>query len=210
MRPEQPVSLSTFQQAVLVTLRTVIGWHFLYEGIFKLRVPGWAPPDGHPLAAINGNVWNGAWTAWSPDGFPVPAWSAKGFIEHAATGPVGALAKAAAGAGLLPVLDRLLMFGIAAVGLSLLLGLFTRAGCLGGTFLLGLFYVINVPTSGLPQTGAEGNYLLVNKTLIEAVAVLLLLAFDTGHIAGLDRLWRDRRAAAPAANRRAIGEGTGA
>jgi thiosulfate dehydrogenase [quinone] large subunit len=50
------------------------------------------------------------------------------------------------------------------------------------------------------QTGAEGAYLLVNKTLIEGIAVLALFAFDTGRIAGLDRFWYDRR--------RPAGEGT--
>ena len=173
MRTEPAPSLSTFQQAALVALRTLIGWHFLYEGIYKFRLPG-----------------------WSPDGRPMAAWSSLGFIKGVANGPAGDLAQHLANAGLLPVVDKLLMYGIAAVGLSLILGLLTRAGCIGGMFLLGLFYVLNIPTNGMHQSGAEGAYLLVNKTLIEGVAVLALLAFDTGRIAGLDRLWHDRRRAA--------------
>nr|MBA3572564.1 hypothetical protein [Pyrinomonadaceae bacterium] len=39
-----------------------------------------------------------------------------------------------------------------------------------------------------PQPGNEGTYLLVNKTLIEAAGVIVLLAFNTGAIAGLDLL----------------------
>jgi uncharacterized membrane protein YphA (DoxX/SURF4 family) len=66
------------------------------------------------------------------------------------------------------------------------LGLFTRAGCAGGFLLLILFYKNR--SSRHHQPGAEGAYLLVNKTLIEAGAVLVLLAFDTGRIAGLDLL----------------------
>jgi len=167
---EQSRSLSSFQQVALVALRTLIGWHFLYEGIYKFRTPG-----------------------WSPDGHPMPAWSSLGFIKGVANGPVGALAQAAEKAGYLPVIDKLLMYGIALVGLSLMLGLLTRAGCIGALLLLGLFYVLNIPVSGMHQTGAEGAYLLVNKTLIEGIAVLALLAFDTGRIAGLDRFWYDRR-----------------
>jgi len=52
----------------------------------------------------------------------------------------------------------------------------------------------------VPHPGMEGNYLLVNKTLIEWVAVTVLLCFRTGRIAGLDLLycgWRDRRRLPP-------------
>ena len=32
---------SGFQKAGLVVLRTLVGWHFLYEGYYKLMLPGW-------------------------------------------------------------------------------------------------------------------------------------------------------------------------
>jgi thiosulfate dehydrogenase [quinone] large subunit len=86
------------------------------------------------------------------------------------------------------------------IGLSLILGLFTRIGAAGALFFLSLFYLLYVPTLGVPQPNAEGTYLLVNKTLIEAAAVSVLLAFDTGAIAGLDLLWhrRSKRISQPA------------
>jgi thiosulfate dehydrogenase (quinone) large subunit len=172
----QAAALSSFQQTALVLLRTFIGWHFLYEGYFKFSLP-----------------------AWAPDGKPMAAWTSAGFIK-AVDGPLASVARAAVDAGLLVWIDRLVMCGLVAVGISLMLGLLTRAGCIGGLLLLAMFYFMAIPTTGLPQTGAEGTYLLVNKTLIEGLAVLALLAFDTGRIAGLDRLWADRRArgAAPA------------
>ncbi len=34
----------------------------------------------------------------------------------------------------------------------------------------------------------EGNYLLINKTLVEATALLVLYVFPTGNIIGVDRL----------------------
>jgi thiosulfate dehydrogenase [quinone] large subunit len=181
---------SSLQQFALVSLRTLIGWHFLYEGLYKLRLPG-----------------------WSPEGNPLPAWSSTGFIR-ASTGPLGKLAHFAADHGWMPFIDKLIMFGIAAVGFSLILGFLTRLGCVGGIMLLSMFYFLAIPTTGMPQPQAEGSYLIVNKTLIEGVAVLVLLAFDTGRIAGLDRLWYDRRqaghlAAVPAADRRAVGQGSG-
>ena len=39
------------QQVALVVLRTLIGWHFLYEGYFKLLRPAWRR-DGAPLGAM--------------------------------------------------------------------------------------------------------------------------------------------------------------
>jgi hypothetical protein len=47
----------------------------------------------------------------------------------------------------------------------------------------------------MPQPGAEGAYLIVNKNLIEMVALLAILAFRTGTIAGLDRVVLAKRAA---------------
>jgi thiosulfate dehydrogenase [quinone] large subunit len=186
-------SFSSFQQVTLVLLRTLIGWHFLYEGLYKFRL---------------------SQPAWSPEGTgPMTAWTSSGFLE-ASTGPLGRLAHFALAHGWLPWVDKLVMFGVAAVGLSLILGLLTRLGCIGGLVLLSMFYLLAIPTTGMPQPHAEGSYLFVNKTLIEGIAVLVVLAFDTGRIAGLDRLWRERpsRLAAVPAQRiseRTVGQGSG-
>ena len=50
-----------------------------------------------------------------------------------------------------------------------------------------------MPLAGIQQPGSEGAYLIVNKTLIECIAVCVLLAFKTGEIAGLDLLLKARR-----------------
>ena len=170
-RETEPVAaLSPLQQTSLVLLRTLIGWHFLYEGYFKWSLP-----------------------AWSSDGKPLGAFSAAGYIK-AGDGPLSGLAQWAINAGLLPWINGLVIFGLLAVGVSLMLGLLTQLGCLGGLLLLATFYFTAIPTSGLPQPGAEGSYLFINKTLIEGVAVFALFTFDTGRIAGLDRLFDRRRA----------------
>jgi thiosulfate dehydrogenase [quinone] large subunit len=54
-----------------------------------------------------------------------------------------------------------------------------------------IFYVSSIPLLGTPEPRAEGTYLIVNKNLIEAAAVGVLLVFRTGRIAGLD-LFRRR------------------
>jgi len=155
-------ALSGRQQWSLLALRTLVGWHFLYEGFVKLWLPG-----------------------WSREGAPLGAWSSAGYLRTA-TGPLGGFFRGLAESSLLPTFDKAIAFALFLVGLSLLLGLFARAGAWGALLLLGLFYVAHVPLAGIQQAGTEGAYLLVNKTLIEAAAVLVLLAFPTERIAGLD------------------------
>ena len=156
--------LSPWQQVGLVLLRTLIGWHFLYEGYFKLL---------HP--------------AWSRLGTPLGHWSAAGYLKGA-TGPFAPLFRAMGESSWVAQLDMLVAMLLLLVGLALVLGIFTDAGCVGALFLLAMFYVSAIPTSGIPDARAEGAYLLVNKNLIEAAAVLVLLVFRTGRLAGLDRL----------------------
>lgn len=165
-------ALTRGQQVALILLRTLVGWHFLYEGYFKL----WRP-------------------SWSRDGAPLADWTSAGYL-HAASGPFAPLFHRLADAPWLHRIDILVAAGLILVGLSLTLGLLTQAGCAGGLALLTLFYLAQIPTAGVPQPGAEGAYLFVSKTLIEAGAVLVLFFFRTGRIAGLDRLWHEPRARA--------------
>jgi len=163
-------ALSRGQEVSLVLLRTLVGWHFLYEGYFKLLRP-----------------------AWSRDGAPLAAWTSAGYL-HAANGPFAALFHHLADSAWVGRVDTLVAAGLILVGLSLTLGLFTQAGCAGALALLALFYLSQIPTAGVPQPQTEGAYLFVNKNLIEAGAVLVLLVFRTGRIAGLDRLRHETRA----------------
>ena len=156
-------SLPAYQQAALVLLRTLIGWHFLYEGYTKLL---------HP--------------AWSQAGAPLPPWSSAAFLK-AATGPLAGVFHWMGNASWIGSLDLVIAAGLTAVGLSLILGLFTQAGCAGALALLASFYLAAIPTGGI-DARAEGTYLIVNKNLIEACAVVVLFAFRTGAMAGLDRL----------------------
>jgi thiosulfate dehydrogenase (quinone) large subunit len=157
---------TTAQQVILVLLRILIGWHFLYEGYYKLVLP-----------------------AWSADGQPLASWSSIGYL-NGASGPLAGLFRLMIDAGLIPWIDRLVILGLVLVGLSLILGFLTRLGCWGAILLLSLFYISSIPLGGIPRPGNEGAYLLVNKNLIELTAVLVLLVFRTGEIAGLDMFWQ--------------------
>jgi len=72
-----------------------------------------------------------------------------------------------------------------------------------------MFYLLYIPLTGLPQPNNEGTYLIVNKTLIEAAAVCVLLVFNTGKIAGLDLLLSRRRSINPSVSRANVKEDGG-
>jgi len=171
-----PLALNRIQQTALVVLRTLIGWHFLYEGLVKL-----------------------VWPAWTRAGVPLGRFSSAGYLRSS-TGPFADVFRAFADASWLPWLDLLMAWSLLLIGLGLMLGFFTQLACAGALALLALFYLSWLPTRGVYEPGTEGNYLLVNKNLVEAAAVFVVLAFRTGRIAGLDLvLARPRAAAAPVA-----------
>lgn len=89
----------------------------------------------------------------------------------------------------LRTVDFLNIWGLIAIGAGLILGLFTKTAAYAGAVLLGLYYVAVPPLIGLTYSiPFEGNYLIVNKTLIEAFALLILGTFPAGSVYGLDML----------------------
>jgi thiosulfate dehydrogenase [quinone] large subunit len=60
-----------------------------------------------------------------------------------------------------------------------------------------LYYVVAPPFVGLTYAmPTEGSYLVVNKVLIEAIALLVLIVFPTGRAFGIDGvIFRTRQAA---------------
>jgi len=150
--------LSTTQKFILVTLRLAIGWHFLSEGMGKLM--------------------------------KYPAWTAKGYLLGS-YGPLSPFFKwMAANPNLMTFSDFMVSWGLTLAGICLLLGLFTRLGCVMGVVFLTMFYVSYPPWSFMPgvSTPTDSNYLLVNKNVVEALGLLVVMAFPTGRFAGLDSL----------------------
>ena len=165
---EEPKTSRT-QNVALIVLRTLIGWHFLYEAYFKIMSPAWSRSSGGPLTP----------------------WTSAGYLQGA-SGPLGGIFHRLVNAGWTVWLDRSVKIALLVIGLSLILGFFTRVGLWLALAMLTLFYLLYIPTLGVPQPNNEGTYLIVNKTLIEAAAVVVLLMFDTGRIAGLDLFLKRR------------------
>jgi hypothetical protein len=89
------------------------------------------------------------------------------------------------------------MYGLVAMGVCLILGLFGPLAALAGAVFLGQIYFSMPPWPGLPPNPmAEGHYFIVNKNLIEMLACLVLVFIPTSSWIGLDPLvfgWMFRR-----------------
>jgi thiosulfate dehydrogenase [quinone] large subunit len=118
-----------------------------------------------------------------------PNWTSIGYLMDSQGFMADFFMDMASNPAVLPVIDFMNEWGLLAIGLGLILGLFTRVALVSGIVLLGLYYLSHPPFVGLQYAlPSEGNYLLVNKVLIELVALVVLLHFPTGRVVGLDRL----------------------
>lgn len=135
-------------------------------------------------------LYEGLVKVWNPN------WSARGYLADSAGWFAGMFSSMAANPGLMNVLDFLNVWGLVLVGLGLLLGALTRWAAIGGMLLLAMYYLSHPPLIGVQYAlPSEGSYLWVNKNLIEAVALLVILLFPTSHLWGLDRFFASRKAA---------------
>ena len=147
---------STIQLVTLVTLRFIIGWHILYEGISKLLTPNWTSAN-----FLNESQW-------------IMSGISHWIVSNSAV---------------LNAVDFLNTWGLIAIGTGLILGLFTRTAAIAGALLVFVYYLNNAPIIGIEYSvPTEGSYLIVSKTLIEAVALFALAVFPTGKIIGIDAL----------------------
>lgn len=118
-----------------------------------------------------------------------PYWTSAGYLQ-ASQGPFADwFLGLAADPTRLGVVDALNKWGLVLIGAALLLGFMSRFAAFFGVVILFLYYLANPPLLGLESAvPTEGSYIFVNKVMIEMVAMVVLLAFPTSHIIGLDRL----------------------
>ena len=123
-----------------------------------------------------------------------PTWSAASYLENAQGPLANYFIQLAENNRALFLIDFFNEWGLICIGLSLVLGFFTRIGISAGIVLLSLYYIAYPPFVGIEQAyNVEGNYLIVNKNLIEVGALFVLLVFPTSYIYGLDRFFKQSR-----------------
>ena len=118
-----------------------------------------------------------------------PDWTAAGYLLQSKWLLSGLFHTMAANEAVMDVVNFLNIWGLIFIGLGLIVGAFTRIASLAGMALILLYYICNPPLIGLYYTiPSEGNYLIVNKNIVEMAALFVLFLFPTGKILGLDRL----------------------
>jgi uncharacterized membrane protein YphA (DoxX/SURF4 family) len=150
---------------------------FLVYSMVALRIViGW-----HFLYEGISKVLTPGWT--SADYLWMSAWVTAPFFHWIAATP-----------SVLAIVDFLNIVGLILIGISLLAGLLDRVAAIAGMTLLALFWMANPPliASGLGIV-TEGNYLLVDKNVVEFFALLLLALVPTGKYIGIAHFYIGNR-----------------
>lgn len=119
------------------------------------------------------------------------SWTSAGYLMDSKGFLAPVFRAIASNTAVLNVADNLNEWGLILIGTGLILGLFTRASAIAGMVLLALYYLSHPPlvifNYALPS---EGSYFIVDKIMIEFLALGVLSSFRTEWMSGLDRLFR--------------------
>jgi len=138
-------------------LRVVIGWHFLYEGIYKLALENWSSSS-----YLMGSKW-----------------FLSGFFHWIIAHPTA-----------LVVTDFLNIWGLIFIGLGLFLGIAVRISSIAGASLLMLYYIANPPFVDSAMVSMS-HFFIIDRNLIEAIALILLALIRRDYHWGLGQIIRD-------------------
>ncbi len=127
-----------------------------------------------------------------------PAWTARPFLENSRWIFGDLFRWMISGNTGMWLVNNLNAYGLTLIGLALILGLFTRLAAWGGVALLALYYIAYPPFGGYSYGfPSEGSYLIINKNMIELVALIVLALTKSGKYYGIEAiLKRSRNAAA--------------
>jgi uncharacterized membrane protein YphA (DoxX/SURF4 family) len=118
-----------------------------------------------------------------------PAWTAKPFLEGSRWIFGDLFRWMASGDAGMWIINNANAFGLTIIGLALILGIFTRIASWAGVTMLLMYYLAYPPFGGLSYGAlSEGNYLIVNKNLVELFALIVLALTQSGQFFGLDML----------------------
>jgi thiosulfate dehydrogenase [quinone] large subunit len=121
-----------------------------------------------------------------------PNWSSVSYLLDSGGFLKGFFHSLAANPDILSVVDLLNIWGLILIGLGLMLGAFTRVAIISAMTLLAFYYLSHPPFVGVRYAvPSDGSFLIVNKTLIELIALGVLQVFPTWFEYGIDRyIWR--------------------
>lgn len=119
-----------------------------------------------------------------------PDWTAAAFLVESKWLFSGFFHWIVAHPQILELVDILNITALILIGAGLLLGVLIRPACMAGIALLTLYYLANPALIGyFSGLRSEGSYLLIDKNVIELLALLLLIFFPTWGIESWP-IWR--------------------
>lgn len=117
-----------------------------------------------------------------------PNWSSVGFLLDSGGFMKSVFIKMASNPDVINFIDFLNIWGLILIGLGLILGFLARPACIFGIVLLAMYYLSHPPFVGIRYAVPnEGSYLIVNKNLIEMIALAVLFLFPSSAYIGIDR-----------------------
>lgn len=123
-----------------------------------------------------------------------PSWTSKAYLLDSGGPLKGIFEWMAHNQTVLASVDFLNVWGLTLIGLSLLLGIFTRIGSIAGLTLLLFYYLSHPAFPGIDYIfPSDGSYFIINKTLVELLALYVVFAFPTAHVIGLKRLMTNKK-----------------
>lgn len=118
-----------------------------------------------------------------------PNWSAAGYLLQSRGIFADIFRWMAASPDVMAWVNPLNMWGLTLIGLGLIVGCFTRLASAAGMLFIAILYLCNPLMVGyFYSIPMEGNYLIINKNLVEMAALYVILVTGTGHYLGLDRI----------------------
>ena len=115
-------------------------------------------------------------------------WTAKMYLTQS-TGPLkGFFSWLASDSSLMTITDYSLCILLVAVGTTLIVGILERYSIIIGIVLLLMFYLAYPPLGDSISQHTEGNYLLIDKNLIMAIALFVCLKTNSAEEYGLERI----------------------
>ncbi|MHA7111853.1 DoxX family membrane protein [Sunxiuqinia elliptica] len=118
-----------------------------------------------------------------------PDWSSLGFLQQAQGIMSGFAGWVTSHPTVLSTVDFLNTWGLIAIGVGLLLGICARTAAWAGAILVFTYYLTCPPLIGVEYPRpVDGNNLIVDKTLLESIALVVLAVFPTSAVVGLDAI----------------------
>lgn len=118
-----------------------------------------------------------------------PAWTSAAYLAGSTSILSGFFQWIVDSPALLTLVDALNAWGLTIIGAALILGYRTRIFGIAGALLLFMYYMAYPPVIGKSGLSVEGNYLFVDKNLIESVLLIGFATFSRGFLYGIDRMF---------------------